>query len=55
MIENNFNETGKKPSQKLAICSTSKHTKSEDNGVKYKDTVFLAKLKKNCSYQILNI
>ena len=44
-LENNFNETGKKASQLLAICSTAKHTKSEDDGVKYNDNVLHAKLK----------
>jgi len=29
MIENTFNENGKKPSQLLAICSTTKPTKSQ--------------------------
>jgi len=43
--KNNFNEAGKKASQLLAICSTSKRTKSENYGVKYNDNVLHAKLK----------
>jgi len=45
MIETTFNENGNKPVQLLAICSTTKHTKSENYKVKYNDIVLFVKVK----------
>jgi len=45
MIEINFNEIGNKPFQLLAICSTTKHTKSENYELKYNNMVLFVKLK----------
>ena len=45
MIETTFNENGNKPFRILTICSTTKHTKSENYEVKYNDMVFFVKVK----------
>jgi len=45
MIEIIFNENERKPFQLLAICSTTKHTKSENYEVKYNDTVLFVRVK----------
>jgi len=45
MIETTFNENGNKPFRILTICSTTKHTKSENYELKYNDMVLFVKIK----------